>query len=119
MSARIVGRENKLAQRGAKRPALCLRCLKESKAVTPDQMEVLEILGKSDQSGHRMPIRMSKTTGFPGRNRSLMRKGGVAGGGQKCKISREKRGSKWSNPVSLERILVQIVRVWCIRVRIA
>src|SRR5690349_6548999 len=25
---------------------------------------------------------------------------------------REKRGSKWSNPVSFERILVKIMRVW-------
>ena len=25
---------------------------------------------------------------------------------------REKRGSKWSNPVHFERILVQIARVW-------
>ena len=25
---------------------------------------------------------------------------------------REKRGSKWSNAVNLERILVEIVRVW-------
>ena len=25
---------------------------------------------------------------------------------------REKRGSKWSNPVYFERILVRIVRVW-------
>ena len=69
-----------------------------SKAVTPDQMEVLEILGKSDQSGHRMPIRMSKTTGFPGRTRLLMRKGGWQGG-SKMQNPRGKRGSKWSKPV--------------------
>ena len=54
--------------------------LKRSKAVRGDHMEVLEILGKSDQSGHRVPIRMSKTTGFPGRTRLLPKTGGVAGG---------------------------------------
>jgi hypothetical protein len=40
--------------------------LKRIKAVRGDQMEVLKILDKSDQSGHRAPIRMSKTTGFSG-----------------------------------------------------
>ena len=71
--------------------------VERSKAVTPDQMEVLEILGKRNQSGHRTPIRMSKTTGFPGRN-VLMRKGGVAGGVKNAKFQ-EIRGSKWSNAV--------------------
>ena len=86
-----MGREDKQAQsaRGANgsSPGLCLRCLKESKAVRGDQIEVLEILGKSDQSGHRTPIRMSKTTGFPGRNVDFPPKGGGGRGGQKCKIS--------------------------------
>ena len=81
-----------------------------SKAVRGDQMEVLENLGKSNQSGHRMPIRMSKTTGFPGRNAIFPKRGGWQGG-SKMQDSRGKRGSKWSNPVHFERILVQIVRV--------
>ena len=83
-AARIVGREDQQAQsrRGAKgsSPGLCLRCFKETKAVRGDQMEVLEILGKSDQSGHRTPIRMSKTTGFPGRNTLSPKRGGWQGG---------------------------------------
>ena len=70
-------------------------------------MEVLEILGKSNQSGHRKPIRMSKTTGFPGRNALSPKRGGWQGG-SKMQNPREKRGSKWSNPVHFERILVQI-----------
>jgi hypothetical protein len=43
-------------------------------------MEVLEILGKDDRSGHRVPIRMSKTTGFPGRRSTFPKKGGGGGG---------------------------------------
>ena len=74
-------------------------------------MEVLEILGKSDQSGHRQPIRMSKTTGFPGRNAISSKRGGWQGG-SKMQNPREKRGSKWSNAVHFERILVKIARVW-------
>src|SRR5690242_12479259 len=74
-------------------------------------MEVLEILGKRDQSGHRAPMRMSKTTGFPGRNALSPKRGGWQGG-SKMQNPREKRGSKWSNPVHFERILVQIARVW-------
>ena len=53
-------------------------------------MEVLEILGKRDQSGHRVPMRMSKTTGFPGRT-DLAPKGGGGRGGQKCKSSGKTR----------------------------
>ena len=41
----------------------------------------------------------------------LMRKGGWQGG-SKMQNPREIRGSKWSNPVNFERILVRIVRVW-------
>ena len=41
----------------------------------------------------------------------LMRKGGWQGG-SKMQNLQEIRGSKWSNAVSLERILVGIVRVW-------
>ena len=105
------GGKNELAQCGARRSALCQRCLKEIKAVTPDQMQVLEILGKRYQSGHRMPIRMSKTTGFPGRNAFSPKRGG-GGGGSKMQNLQEKRGSKRSEAVSLMRVLVRIVRVW-------
>ena len=77
--------------------------VERSKVVSPDQMEVLEILGKSDQSGHRTPIRMSKTTGFPGRN-ALSRKRGGGRGGSKMHNSREKPGPKWSNGVYFEPI---------------
>ena len=84
-----MGREGKQAQsrRGAKgsSPGLCLRCFKETKVVSGDQIEVLEILGKKDQSGHRKPIRMSKTTRFPGRNAISPKRGGGRGG-QKCRI---------------------------------
>ena len=46
-------------------PALLL----EIEVVTPDHMQVLKKKGNLHQSGHRTPIRMSKTTGFPGRTR--------------------------------------------------
>ena len=74
-------------------------------------MEVLEILGKSDQSGHRMPIRMSKTTGFPGRTRLLMRKGGVAGGVKNAESLGKNAVQSGQKAVYFERILVRIVRV--------
>ena len=77
--------------------------------VRGDQEEVLEIRGKTDQNGHRMPIRMSKTTGFPGRTH-LDEKGGGGGGGQKCKISR-KTQLNMVRSGRLGRILVQIERV--------
>ena len=64
-------------------------------------MEVLEILGKNDQSGHLQPIRMSKTTGFPGRNAISSKRGGGRGG-SKMQNPREKRGSKWSKAVYFE-----------------
>ena len=53
-----------------------------SKAVTPDQMEVLEILGKRDQSGHRSPSECQKQRDFQG-GLDFDEKGGGGRGGSK------------------------------------
>ena len=74
--------------------------LRRSKAVTPDQMEVLEILGKDNQSGHRTPIRVSKQRDFQS-GLDVDEKGGGWQGGSKMRNLQEIRGSKWSNPVHL------------------
>ena len=77
-------------------------------------MGLLEILGKSNQSGHRMPIRMSKTKGFPGRNAHFPKKGGGGRGGQKCEIlgeyaiqsgqTRSISAAFWSESVEFGRV---------------
>ena len=57
------------------------------------------------------PSECQKQRDFQGGTLISCKRGGWQGG-SKMQNPREKRGSKWSNPVNFERILVEIVRVW-------
>ena len=91
---------------------LCLRCFKESKAVTPDQMEVWKSWAKMTKAVIGSPSECQKQRVFRGVVDVDEKRGGGRGG-QKCRILQEIRGSKWSNPVSFECcISSRIQRVW-------
>src|SRR5690242_2726799 len=80
--------------------------------VRGDHEEVLEILGKTNNNGHQRPSDCAKTTGFPERNQLFPKRGGWRGGGSKMAKSPRKRSSLWPKVTVMDRIEVQIVRVW-------